>query len=207
MEKNEQGPYLQTQIEPTLTIEQLLQLLQKLNTNKPTSEPTNFTIHLAEKLNNTNYKKWSRLMHLAINDRGRLSHITASPLSIKDPGNASWVQRDESVFSWIVENVDTELVNQYLDYPTAYELWKGTEMMYSSGRDSLQVFNLMVKSNTLKQGKETIKVFYSKMVTVWKEIDRRMPNPMKCPEDITKFNEITQRNRLYQVWTKTSKIY
>ena len=71
-------------------------------------------------------------------------------------------------------------------------------MMYKSGQDGLQIFDLMVKENTLKQGKETIQVFYNKLITIWKEIDRRVPNPMKCPEDITKYNEITYRDRLYQ---------
>ena len=33
---------------------------------------------------------------------------------------------------------------------------------------------------------------------MWKEIDRRMPNPMKHDDDITIFNSFIQRQRLYQ---------
>ena len=36
---------------------------------------------------------------------------------------------------------------------------------------------------------------------LWKEIDRRMPNPMTCSQDITAFNNFIQRQRLYQFLT------
>uniref|UniRef100_A0A803N1T0 GAG-pre-integrase domain-containing protein n=1 Tax=Chenopodium quinoa TaxID=63459 RepID=A0A803N1T0_CHEQI len=41
-------------------------------------------------------------------------------------------------------------------------------------------------------------MYFSKLNILWKEIDRRMPNPMKCSEDITLFNSFIQRQRLYQ---------
>lgn len=197
MEKTESDTAPQSQIEPAVSMNRLLQLLQQINTNKPVTETTS-NIHLAEKMNNTNYAKWSRLMHLDISGRGRVNHIITPPLATDDPGYTSWVQRGALVFSWIIENIDADLVNQYLDYPTAYELWRGIETRYRSGQDGLQIFDLTVKANTFKQGKETRETFYSRLITIWKEIDVRVPNPMKCPEDITKYNEITQRDKLYQ---------
>lgn len=50
----------------------------------------------------------------------------------------------------------------------------------------------------MKQNKDPIEVFYGKLTAVWKEIDRRVPNPMKYPEDITIYHEKTQEHRLYQ---------
>lgn len=41
---------------------------------------------------------------------------------------------------------------------------------------------------------------YGKLITLWKEIDRRVPNPMTCSDDITVYNEITQKNRVYHSW-------
>lgn len=35
------------------------------------------------------------------------------------------------------------------------------------------------------------------MTTIWKEIDRRVPNPMKHPEDITIFSDNTQKQKLH----------
>ncbi|VFQ81431.1 unnamed protein product [Cuscuta campestris] len=123
---------------------------------------------MAEKLNDRNYAIWARKMSLALDGRGRLKHITATPLKSGDPKFIKWRQADSTVITWILENIESDIVNQYIDYPTAWDLWKGIEATYGSGKDPLQ------------------------------EIDRRRPNPMKCPEDMTIFTQIQQQNRLYQ---------
>lgn len=189
----------ETQLISMEQMEQMFQLFQKLhkNTNLPeTGIPQ--TVRVAEKLNFTNYTKWCKLMHIAIGGRGRLNHITANPVPPNDPEYQQWAQKDSTVLSWIIENIDGDLVNQFLDYKTARELWKGIENLLSSGRDELQIYDLSTKAATMRQGKDTIEVYFSKINTLWKEIDRRMPNPMKCAEDITLFNSFIQRQRLYQ---------
>ncbi|XP_057529771.1 uncharacterized protein LOC130808310 [Amaranthus tricolor] len=176
---------------------QLLQLINQLNCNKLSTENTN-TLSISEKLTNQNYTKWSRLMHLAISRRGRLNHIIDDPPSKNDPAYNQWTRSDSIVISWILENIDSDLVNQYLDFPIAKALWQGIETLYSSGRDGLQIFDLTVKINKTQQGTNTIETYYSKPLMLWKEIDRRQPNPMKDPGDIIIYNQLTQQNRLYQ---------
>ena len=90
------------------------------------------------------------------------------------------------------------MVNQFLDYPTVKTLWNGIETLFSSGRDGLQIFDLTVKANKIQQGNESIERYYSKLITLWKEIDRGQPNPIKDPNDIIIYNRLTQQNRLYQ---------
>ena len=68
----------------------------------------------------------------------------------------------------------------------------------SSGRDGLQIIDLTVKATTIKQVKNSIEVFYGKMISIWKEIDRRIPTPMTCDKDRTTYNLLVQQNRLYQ---------
>ncbi|CAO2827967.1 unnamed protein product [Amaranthus hypochondriacus] len=184
----------QSIIQKPVTMEDLLQLLSQLNTNKSTTE----TNQPLEKLNHGNYTKWSKIMHLSISGRGRLDHIIASPPSTDAPDYEKWAQRDSMVVSWIIENIESNLQNQFLDYPTARELWKSIETMYSSGRDGLQIFDLMIKANKIQQGTDPIEVYYSKLTMIWKEIDRRQPNPMLCPEDKTIYNRLNQQTRLYQ---------
>uniref|UniRef100_A0A803L9R4 GAG-pre-integrase domain-containing protein n=1 Tax=Chenopodium quinoa TaxID=63459 RepID=A0A803L9R4_CHEQI len=180
-------------------MEQMEQMFQKLNKNPTNTETgTSQTVRVAEKLNFTNYTKWCKLMQIAIGGRGRLNHIIANPVSLDDPEYQQWAQRDSMVLSWIIENIDGDLVNQFLDYKTARDLWKGIETLLSSGRDELQIYDLNSKDASMKQETNTIEVYFSKLNTLWKEIDRRMPNPMKCAEDITLFNSFIQRQRLYQ---------
>ena len=77
-------------------------------------------------------------------------------------------------------------------------MWKGIETLLCSGRDELQIFDLSTKSATLTQGNNTIEHFYGQLNTLWKEIDRRMPNSMECSKDITTFNNYIQRQQVYQ---------
>ena len=110
--------------EKPVTMNQLLEIQQQLNTNRTNvEEGSNQDINLNEKLNHQNYTKWSKLMYLAISGRGKLSHIIASPPSPNEPEYTKWTQQDAIVISWVIENIETELVNQFLDYPTARDLW------------------------------------------------------------------------------------
>ena len=137
-------------------------------------------------------------MHTAIKGRGRLSHIIDVPPRPSDPTYQQLKQRDSVVLSWIITNIEVDLVNQFLDYDTAWDFWKGIETLLSSGRDELQIFDLSARAAALKQHNDTIEVYFSKLNTIWKEIDRRMPNPMTCAHDITTVNNFIQRQRLYQ---------
>lgn len=68
----------------------------------------------------------------------------------------------------------------------------------NSGRDELQIFDLSTKAASLKQNHDSLEVFYGNLQTLWRAIDRRMPNPMKHAEDITIYNNIVQKQRLFQ---------
>ena len=118
---------------------------------------------------------------MAISGRGWLNHIITEPPSQKDPEYSQWARYDSIVISWIIESIDSNLVNQFLDFLTARNLWKVIETLHSSDNDGLQIFDLTVKTNKIEQGTKTIEKYYSKLITLWKEIDRIQPNPMKDP--------------------------
>ena len=100
--------------------------------------------------------KWARQAH----------HIIASPPSQNEPEHRKWTQQDAIVISWIIENIETELVNQFLNYPTVRDLWQGIESLYNSGHDGLQIYDLTVKANSLRQGADSIEVCYWKMIAI-----------------------------------------
>ncbi|VFQ90027.1 unnamed protein product [Cuscuta campestris] len=149
-----------------INLAQILEILQNFQNLAPKAEPTespsNQPLNMAEKLNDRNYAIWARKMRLELDGRGWLKHITATPLKSDDPKLIKWRQADSTVITWILENIESDIVNQCIDYPTAWDLWKGIEATYGSGKDPLQ------------------------------EIDRRRPNPMKCPEDMTIFTQFLQ---------------
>ncbi|XP_057546216.1 uncharacterized protein LOC130825160 [Amaranthus tricolor] len=179
-------------------MEHMLKLFQQLNKPNTNLETIPSELKLAEKLNYQNYTTWCKMMQIALERRGRLSHIIDEPANITDPNYQTWKQKDSIVLSWIISNIDTDLINQFLDYTVARDLWKGIEILLNSGRDELQIFDLSSQANNIKQDRDPIEVFYGKLTTIWKEIDRRQPNPMKHTEDITIFNTFIQKQRLFQ---------
>ncbi|VFR00760.1 unnamed protein product [Cuscuta campestris] len=185
-----------------VNLAQILEILENFQNLAPKADPiessSNQPLNLAEKLNDKNYAIWARKMSLALDGRGRLKHITAAPLKNDDSTYIKWRQADSTVITWILENIESDIVNQYIDYPTAWDLWKGIKATYGSGKDPFQIYDLMVKASEIKQGAQPLEKIYSQLQAVWKEIDRCRPNPMKCPEDMTIFTQIQQQNRLYQ---------
>nr|GEY32368.1 reverse transcriptase domain-containing protein [Tanacetum cinerariifolium] len=68
----------------------------------------------------------------------------------------TWEQEDLIVFSWIIQNIEPVLADNLTEYSTAKELWDALVITYSSGKDTLQIFNLHVKSNELKQSDKSL---------------------------------------------------
>ena len=134
----------------------LFQQMHKPNTTLETSSPD---LKLAKKLNYQNSTTWCKLMQIALEGMGRLSHITDAPLSTSDPTYQTWKQRDSIILSWIISNIDTELINQFLDHTVARDLWRGIKVLLCSGRDELQIFDLSSKASALKQNQEPIEIF------------------------------------------------
>ena len=60
-------------------------------------------------------------------------------------------KEDAMVIAWIIENIDGDIVNQFLDYTTAHSLWQGIESRLGCGRDELQIFDLSGSNIEAKQ--------------------------------------------------------
>lgn len=187
-------------------MEHMFKLVERMH--KPTQiETVSPDLKVAEKLNHQNYTSWCKMMHIALDCRGRLNHILDEPPSPTDPAYKIWKQKDSIVLSWIISNIDTDLINHFLDYTIAKDLWKGIETLLSSGRDELQVFDLNCQANSIKQHKDTLESYYGKLIAIWKEIDRRQPNPMIHPEDMTIFNQFIQKQRLFQFLAGIDEVF
>ncbi|XP_076907601.1 uncharacterized protein LOC143564111 [Bidens hawaiensis] len=188
---------LASQIPDELTMQIAALLRNGLGAQQQTVNPENLSLGI--KLGGDNYALWATLMKKAIGGRGRGSHITGepSPPSKTDNTYTRREQDDQCVFTWIIQNLESNLVNNVSQYPTAKALWDGLATTFGSGTDSLQVFDLHKRANSLRQGSDTLEDLWNKLQNIWMSIDRRDPKPMKDPEDIQIYNKKTQEQRLY----------
>ena len=61
------------------------------------------------------------------------------------------------VLSWIITNFEPDLVNQFLDYNTTWDLWVGIKTLLGSERDELQIFDLSQKLRLLNKIKTPLR--------------------------------------------------
>ncbi|KAH6817843.1 hypothetical protein C2S51_001446 [Perilla frutescens var. frutescens] len=156
-------------------------------------------ISLSIKLNGDNYPLWARLMRVEIGVRGKTGYITgASKIPTTDETEIlRWEQSDLGVFSWILHNIEPNLINNVAEYQTAKALWDALAVTYGSGGDALQVYDLHNKASRQNQENQTLEQYWNTLQGLWLAIDRRRPNPMKHDEDITAYNQIVQEHRLF----------
>ncbi|KAL3638058.1 hypothetical protein CASFOL_018071 [Castilleja foliolosa] len=154
--------------------------------------------NIEPKLNEKNY--WARKVKIALRGRGRWHHITgvSEPPKINEPDYYIWEKNDLQVLSWIIDSMESDLIGQFLEYPTARELWEGILEIYRSGEDALQIYDPNIQANRLQQEEKSIEKYYQNCQVIWREIDRRDRNDMETPNDILKFNKRMQTFRLYQ---------
>ena len=124
---------IQTQPISMEQMEKMFQMFQKLQKQPANTEKSPQPVRITEKLNYHNYKKWCKLIYLNISGRGRLNHIILAPVSSIDPKYSQWSQKHSMVIPWIIENIEADLVNQFLDYTTARDLWKGIKPSFVVG--------------------------------------------------------------------------
>ncbi|KAL1548052.1 hypothetical protein AAHA92_16334 [Salvia divinorum] len=147
-------------------------------------------------------------MKRAIGGKGLTSHIigVSDPEPpITDPNYPRWQQRDHCTFNWIINNIESDLVNEVSQYAIAKDLWEGLAITYGSGRDPFQVYDLHRQSMTIRQGAMTLEVLWQKIQDLWISIDAR--DPIDHPTSIEKDNQKTQRMRVYQFLTALDERY
>ncbi|CAA0837053.1 Unknown protein [Striga hermonthica] len=172
--------------------------LQTLQQPTQTAIPQSITLNV--KLNQHNFPIWSRLMKVAIGGRGKLRHLTGNPPppSTDSPEYSKWEEHDLTICSWLLENMEPDVMLNYAEFPSAREIWNNMTLTFAQSRDGVQIFDLIVKANTIRRGTDSIEDFFSKLQRLWRDIEQRQINPMRCPEDIAIFNQLRSEQKLYQ---------
>ena len=86
-------------------MEHMFKLFQQMHKPNTTIETVSPELKIAEKLTYQNYTTWCKMIQIALECRGHLSHIINEPPNITDPNYQTWKQKDSIVLSWIISNM------------------------------------------------------------------------------------------------------
>lgn len=170
-----------TNIPNELTLQIVALLRNSLGTQSTITNSENLTLGI--KLSDDNYALWATLMRKTI--AGRDSHYWRTFIPFESRSSIYTLeQNDQCVFTWLIQNIKSNLVNNVSQYPTAKTLWNGLDVTYGSRTDSLQVFDFHKKAKSLRQGGDTLENCWNILQSIRITIDHGNPNPVKDPKDI-----------------------
>lgn len=155
--------------------------------------------HIGIKLDGSNYALWSQLVEMYIPGKDKLGYINGD---LPEPPKTDltfrkWRIENAVVKGWLINSMDPKLVSNFIRFSTAKAVWDNIATTYFDGTDTSQVYDLKRRVAKLKQGGGSIEAYYNNLQGLWREIDFRRPNPMKCDDDIQKYNSLLQEDRVY----------
>ncbi|KAL1553559.1 hypothetical protein AAHA92_14218 [Salvia divinorum] len=158
-------------------------------------------VSIGFKLDGRNFPVWARLMRVIIGSREKLEHIEGEQDSPKttDPEFNKWQVSDFTVFTWLIQNMEPKLVLQFAQHQTAKALWRSLATTFGVRADPVQVYDLEIRTNQLKQGNESLEQYWGNLQQLWVETDARKPCPYTCcDKGVSTYRKENEIKRLYQ---------
>ena len=84
--------------------------------------------------------------------------------------------------------MESSLISNFIRYSTAQQVWDTMAITFFDGSDTSQVYDLKRRVARTRQDGGYIETYYNTLQVLWRKIDFRRPNPMKCAEDIKIYN-------------------
>ncbi|KAL1355581.1 hypothetical protein AAHE18_05G123200 [Arachis hypogaea] len=155
------------------------------NTNLLQDLSSHFYLHPSETpgisltdapLTTSNYHSWSRSATLSLNAKNKLRFIDGTLVKPErdDPSFGAWDRCNTFVLSWLHRSLSPEILQSVLWCNNAYELWMDLKHRFDQG-DLFRIANLEEELFSLRQGELTITSYYTKLKSIWEELDEFRP--------------------------------
>ena len=165
-------------------------------------------VTLAVKLNGNNYPLWHKLMRISIGGRRANRHITGipAPPELGTKGYTEWEETDMIVFSWIVDNIETDIVVDFTHHQTTKALWESLFVTFASTSDPYLLYDLEEKASKIVQGEQGLETYWRRLHGIWIEIDRCENRPIDCcDKGVGQFRTYMGTRRLFKFLTGLSE--
>lgn len=90
------------------------------------SEPSNInTVPFTFKLNDMNFKVWSKMMEVHAACLNKLGYLNGKTMKVEeeDHGYSKWVIEDAVVQGWLLKTMEPHLLGMFIELPIAQEIW------------------------------------------------------------------------------------
>lgn len=127
----------------------------------------------------TDYFDWKRSMLISLTAKNKMSFVDGTlPMpSSPSPDHNAWIRGNNMVIRWLIASMDRLTAKSIMYCSTAHEIWTDLEDRF--GQASLaQLYSLQEElMNMQQQPDQHIADYFTKMKTVWDELDHLSPLP------------------------------
>ncbi|CAL2240282.1 unnamed protein product [Prunus armeniaca] len=151
------------------------------------------------KLNGTNYSVWSQLLELHVAGKGKYGYLTgasATPALAYSNYN-KWYAKNAIVKGWLIQSMEPDIMQIFLPYKTAKDVWENVKKTYYDGQDQSQIYELTCRAFKAKQSGRQLVTYYAELQSIWHEIDYRRPNKFTNSSDILLRHQEIEIERVY----------
>ncbi|KAF7835972.1 uncharacterized protein G2W53_010831 [Senna tora] len=129
-------------------------------------------------LDGRNYLSWSIAVRTAFEAKDKIGFIDGSIPSPEDASeHKKWKAIDSMIKSWIVNSISKEFSDTFVYCQTSKALWDVLEERFGTS-NAPQMYHIQRQTSSLRQGGDSITVYYNKLHRCWDEMDRIMPIPL-----------------------------
>ena len=112
------------------------------------------------------------------------------------------------VFSWIVDNIENDIISDFAHHQTAKALWDSLAVTFESKADKYLIYDLEEKVITIRQGNLDLETYYRKLHGLWVDIDRCQKQPVTCcDKGIGQYRVHSNEKRLIKFLTGLNQEY
>ena len=152
------------------------------------------------RLNGDNFLCGSMSVQMSIRGRGKIGYLTEEKTApaADDTAYATWDAENSKVMAWLVNSMDEDIASNYMNYPTAKELWDNIHQMYSDLENQSQVYELQLQLGELRQRDDNVTKYFHMLKTLWQELDLFNTYEWKSPEDYNHHRKMVENDRIFK---------
>ena len=131
-------------------------------------------------------------MDQALSPRSLLPHLTQDAPWATDPRYKRWIVEEQIIRSWLLDSMNTDYFQKFIEYRTAKAIWEAVHKFYSKKNDSSEISSLVNRANSLQQGDKTVMAYANELSSIYNELDFYRP-----PQYNSLQWEYTVQDRIY----------
>ncbi|KAF7842218.1 uncharacterized protein G2W53_004516 [Senna tora] len=163
-------------------------------------------------LDGKNYFAWSIAMRTALEAKDKVGFVDGS---VPEPEDAAehkkWKMVDLMVKTWVTNSLSKEIADTFVYYLSTKALWDVLARRYGV-RNAPHIYQIQRHTSSVRQGGDSVTLYYNKLHRCWDEMDRVMPAPTcscsKCTCGLNKkITDIMASIRLLQFLMGLNPVY